>query len=55
VMPFGMDDASHLPQITDALLKKGYSEADIQKILGGNTLRVMDQVEATSKRLGGKQ
>ncbi len=55
VMPFGMDDASHLPQITDALLKKGYSEADIQKILGGNTLRVMEQVEATSKRLGGKQ
>src|SRR5579863_8979551 len=55
VMPFGMDDASHLPQITDALLKKGYSEADIQKILGGNTLRVMEQVEATSKRLGGKR
>ena len=54
VMPFGMDDASHLPQITDALLKKGYSEADIQKILGGNTLRVMEQVEATSKRLGGQ-
>jgi membrane dipeptidase len=55
VMPFGMDDASHLPQITDALLKKGYSEADIQKILGGNTLRVMEQVEATAKRLGGKR
>ncbi|MGH9746668.1 MAG: dipeptidase [Candidatus Acidiferrales bacterium] len=53
-MPYGMDDASHLPQITNALLAKGYSESDIQKILGGNTLRVMEQVEATSKRMGGQ-
>ena len=54
-LPYGMDDVTHLPQITDALLKKGYSDADVQKILGGNTLRVMEQVEATAKRLGGKQ
>lgn len=54
-MPFGMDDVSHLPQITDALLKKGYSETDIQKILGGNALRVMEAVEATSKRLQGEK
>ena len=53
-MPYGMDDASHIPQITNALLEKGYSESDIQKILGGNTLRVMEQVEATAKRLGGR-
>jgi len=44
-MPLGMEDASKLPKITDALLKKGYSEADIEKILGGNILRVMEQVE----------
>jgi len=44
-MPFGMEDVSKLPKITDALLKKGYSEADIEKILGGNILRVMEQVE----------
>ncbi|MGB0036586.1 MAG: dipeptidase [Candidatus Acidiferrales bacterium] len=54
VMPFGMEDVTFIPEITDALLKKGYSESDIQKILGGNTLRVMEQVEATAKRLGGK-
>jgi membrane dipeptidase len=54
-MPFGMDDASHLPQITDALLAKGYSDSDIQKILGGNTLRVMEAVEATAKRLQGEK
>jgi membrane dipeptidase len=50
-MPFGMEDASDLPKITEALLKKGYSEADIRKILGENTLRVMEQVEATAKSL----
>jgi membrane dipeptidase len=53
-MPYGMEDATHLPQITNALLAKGYSEIDVQKILGGNTLRVMEQVEDTSKRLGGQ-
>jgi membrane dipeptidase len=50
-MPFGMEDVSMIPKITDALLKKGYSEADIRKILGENTLRVMEQVEATAKSL----
>jgi len=50
-MPIGMEDASQLPKITDALIKKGYSDADIEKILGGNTLRVMEQVEATAARL----
>ena len=44
-MPEGMNDASALPRITQALLSKGYSEADITGILGGNTLRVMEQVE----------
>ena len=49
--PYGMEDATHLPRITDALLKRGYSEADIRKILGGNTLRLMEQVEATARSL----
>ena len=48
-MPFGMEDASKLPKITDALLKKGYSEQDIEKILGGNILRVMEAVENARK------
>jgi membrane dipeptidase len=52
-MPIGMEDASKLPKITDALLKKGYSEGDVQKILGGNILRVMEQVERVAQA-GGK-
>lgn len=55
VMPFGMDDVTDLPKITDALLKRGYSETDIQKILGGNTLRVLEAAEATAKKLQGEK
>src|SRR2546430_15416050 len=36
-MPDGMEDASKLPKITEALLRKGYSDADVRKILGENT------------------
>src|SRR3954462_5430399 len=49
-MPLGMEDVSKLPKITDALIKKGYSDADIEKILGGNILRVMEQVEKAKGR-----
>ena len=48
-MPYGMEDASKLPKITDALLTKGYSEDDVKKILGENTLRVMAEVERVSR------
>jgi membrane dipeptidase len=50
-MPFGMEDASHLPQITEALLQKGYSDSDIRKILGENTLRLLQQVQQASIHL----
>ena len=50
-MPEGMDDVSYLPHITGALLKKGYSEADIRKILGENTLRVLGAAEEVSREM----
>src|SRR5450755_911228 len=50
-MPEGMEDTSKLPKITEALLRKGYSEADIRKILGENTLRVLEQAEKVSAEL----
>ena len=50
-MPFGMEDATGLPKITEALLRKGYAEGDIRKILGENTLRVMADVERVSREL----
>jgi membrane dipeptidase len=50
-MPYGMEDATKLPLISDALLKAGYSESDVRKILGENTLRVMTEVERVSRDL----
>ena len=43
--PEGLDDVSKFPNLTRALLEKGYMPADIKKIYGENTLRVMRQVE----------
>lgn len=50
-MPAGMEDVTHLPKITEALLRKGYSESDIKKILGENTLRLLADVERVSSQL----
>ena len=51
-MPLGMEDVSMLPRITGALLEKGYSERDIEKILGANLLRVMEAVEQVARNGG---
>jgi membrane dipeptidase len=44
--PVGLDDVSKYPNLTRALLEKGYSAEDIRKIYGGNFLRMMRAVEA---------
>ncbi len=43
--PTGLKDVSFYPNLIRHLLERGYSEADIRKILGGNTLRVWSEVE----------
>ena len=48
-MPEGMEDCSKLPKITEALLRKGYSEDAVRKILGGNLLRVMEAAQRVSR------
>ena len=50
-MPAGMEDASKFPRITEGLLQRGYGEADIRKILGENTLRVMADAERVGQSL----
>jgi membrane dipeptidase len=42
--PVGLEDVSKLPNLTAALLRHGYSAADVIKILGGNYLRVFKKV-----------
>ncbi|MFN0165762.1 MAG: dipeptidase [Bryobacteraceae bacterium] len=50
-VPVGMEDVSKFPNLTRALLEKGYSPQRIRKIYGENVLRVMRGVESTSARL----
>jgi membrane dipeptidase len=42
----GMEDIAALPRISARLRREGFSEADIAKVMGGNLLRVMRQVQA---------
>ena len=46
--PDGMDSASDFPRITEGLLRRGYVEADVDKILGANFLRVFETVARSS-------
>ncbi len=46
--PIGLDDVTSYPIITNALVEKGYSIKDINKILGGNLLRVLEKNESNS-------
>jgi membrane dipeptidase len=43
-VPAGLEDVSKMPALTAALLRRGYSESDVRKILGENLLRVLREV-----------
>ena len=47
----GLSDVSMYPSLVAELLRRGYGDADVKKILGQNLLRVMREVEKVSKRL----
>jgi membrane dipeptidase len=49
--PKGLDDVSTFPALTAELLRRGYSDGDVKKILGLNLLRVMRAVEAVANGL----
>jgi membrane dipeptidase len=51
LFPEGMEDISKTPNLVRGLMERGFSDEDILKILGGNTLRVMREVEQVSLRL----
>ena len=48
-VPEGLEDVSCYPRLTEELLRRGYSESDIHKILGGNALRVLKQAEIVAR------
>ncbi|MBI4311355.1 MAG: membrane dipeptidase [Chloroflexi bacterium] len=41
VVPQGLEDCSKLPAITEGLLRRGFSDGDVRKVLGENVLRLM--------------
>jgi len=53
--PAGMEDMSKLPNITLELMKRGYADADIKKVLGENFLRVMAEVERVAADMQAKE
>ncbi len=48
-LPRGLEDVEQLPWITYGLLRRGYLEKDLYKILGGNVLRVLDAAERAKR------
>ena len=51
-LPTGLKDVADYPNLIYVLLKRGYSDEDIEKILSGNVLRVWRAVEAASSARG---
>ena len=50
-VPVGLEDVSDFPALVAELLRRGYSDADVRKILGENVLRVLREAEAVAGRL----
>jgi len=50
-VPEGLEDVSKYPALTAELLRRGYKDDEVKKILGLNILRVMRQVESVSRKL----
>ena len=51
-LPVGLKDVSDYPNLVAEFLRRGYTEKDIAKILGGNLLRVWAEVEAYAQQHG---
>jgi len=50
-VPAGLENVSKYPDLTAELLRRGYADADVEKVIGRNLLRVMRSAEGVSARL----
>jgi membrane dipeptidase len=50
-LPVGLEDVSRFPYLVAELLRRGYSDGDVRRIMGGNILRAMRQAEEVAARL----
>ena len=49
-LPVELKSVADFPNLVDGLMKRGYKDADIRKILGGNMLRVWGEIEARAQK-----
>jgi membrane dipeptidase len=49
--PVGLEDVSCYPRLTEELLRRGYSDSDVHKILGGNVLRAFREAGKVAAQL----
>src|SRR5205085_1705539 len=49
--PVGLEDVSCFPRLTEELLRRGYAEADVHKVLGGNALRALSEAGRVAEEL----
>ena len=50
-LPLGLEDVARFPDLVAELLRRGWSEADVRKVVGLNVLRVFRDVEAVAAEL----
>ena len=53
-LPTGLEDVTRLPWLTYGLLRRGMPEADVRKVLGANTLRVLAEAERVAAEMAGE-
>ncbi len=54
-LPEGIDSAADLPKVTEALMARGYSASAMEKLLGGNLMRVMSDVQELAAKWRAKE
>jgi membrane dipeptidase len=50
-LPVGLTDVSNYPELLAELMRRGWSDADVAKLAGGNVLRVLDEAEAVARSM----
>jgi membrane dipeptidase len=51
-LPKDLEDISKTPNLVAALRQRGFKDADVEKVMGGNMLRAMREGEERARRLG---
>jgi len=54
-LPAGLSDVSSYPALLAELMRRGWSDADVAKLAGGNILRVMDEAEAVARSMNNRR